>query len=142
VQYAGEPTRVLIADRPGPARRALASVLAGLHDVTVVGAEGGETLPRALRELRPDVVVIDDRVLDSWDSAVDEHVRLVIVGADDDPGYAGRAARLNAVAWLPKECAGERLADAVHTARRSLSRLTPPSPDEPAPIHHGPVGAP
>lgn len=142
LQHAGELTRVLIADRPGPARSALASLLAGLPGITVVGAEGGETLTRGLYELRPDVVVIDDRLLSSWDQAAGENVGLVVVGADDDPGYAERAALAHAVTWLPKECAGERLADAVYTARRSLSRRTGPSPAEPAPALAVPAGGP
>ena len=142
VQYGGNPTRVLIGDRPGPARSALASLLAGLPDVAVVGAAGGETLTRAVNELHPDVVVVDDRVLDCFDRASERRVRLIVVGADDAPGYAERAARAHAVAWLPKECAGERLADAVYTARRSLSRPTPPDPGEPAPERRAPGAVP
>lgn len=134
--YGGHPTRVLIVDRPGPARRALASVLTAIHDITVVGAEGdGASARRAVRVLEPDVVVVDDRLLDDCHLADDDRMRLIVVGIDDAPAYAERAAGAHALAWLPKECAGERLADAVHAARRSLSRTPPPDrpPVEPPP---------
>ena len=34
---------------------------------------------------------------------------MIVVGADDDPGYAARAERFGAIAWIPKERADSLL---------------------------------
>jgi DNA-binding NarL/FixJ family response regulator len=81
--------RILIADRPGPARSALAGTLSAVEDVVVVGAEGcARELGATLRALRPDVVVIDDRLLGEWNEPYDPRVRVIVVGVDDDPADA------------------------------------------------------
>ena len=121
--------RILIADRPGPARSALASMLSALDDVVVVGAEGSTAgLRAALRTHRPDVLVVDDRMLNDWREPYDVNVQLVVVGVDDDPAYAARAARRRAVAWLPKECAGDEIVAVLDEIRRTLIRRMPPAP--------------
>jgi DNA-binding NarL/FixJ family response regulator len=112
--------RVLIVDRPGPGRRALAAMLAGLSRTAVVGAEdAGPGLVHEVERLRPDVVVIDDRALAQWTwPPAGPRARMIVVGADDDPGYAARAARAGADAWVPKECSAELLAAALRRATR------------------------
>ena len=118
--------RVLIADRPGPARSAMASTLSALDDVVVVGAEGcAPELGAALRALRPDVVVIDDRLLAEWRTPYDPRVKVIVVGVDDDPAYAARAARRHAVAWVAKECAGDEIGVLLEQIRGSLNRTMP-----------------
>ena|SRR5690242_3956128 len=119
--------RVLIADRPGPARSALCNTLSALDDVAVVGAEGSaREIGSAMRALHPDVVVVDDRLLGDWREPYDLGVRLVVVGVDDDPAFAARAAQRRAVAWLPKECAGDDLVGVLDGIRGSLTRRMPP----------------
>jgi DNA-binding NarL/FixJ family response regulator len=77
--------RVLVADRPGPARSALARMLSAIDGVTVIGAEGsGRDLGGTLRTLRPDVVVIGDRLLGEWPEQRDAGVRLIVAGDDAD----------------------------------------------------------
>jgi DNA-binding NarL/FixJ family response regulator len=118
--------RILIADRPGPARSALSSTLSALDDIAVVGAEGsGREIGSAMRALHPDVVVIDDRLLGEWREPYDLGVQLVVVGVDDDPAFAARASQRRAVAWLPKECAGDQLVDVLDGIRASLTRRMP-----------------
>lgn len=95
--------RVVLADLVGPGRTALASLLAGLPGVALVGEVGEpEALRSAIREAEPDVLVVDDRLLAS---APEGAPRMIVMGADDDPGFAARAMRLGALAWFPKESA-------------------------------------
>lgn len=130
--------RILIADRPGPARSALAGMLTAVDDVVVVGAEGSAAgLRAALRTRRPDVLVIDDRLLGDWHEPYELNLNVIVVGVDDDPLYAKRANQRHAAAWVPKECAGEQLVGVLDGIRDSLTRRTPPAP----PALHGERGS-
>jgi hypothetical protein len=51
-------------------------------------------------------VVVDDRLLSG---ALEPDARMIVVGADDDPGFADRAARRGAIAWIPKDRADSLL---------------------------------
>src|SRR5687768_872504 len=89
-------TRVVLADLVGPGRAALATVLTGVPGVVVDGEVGRpEALRSGVDEARPDVLVVDDRLLTS---AAIGATQMIVVGADDDPGFAARAERLGAVA--------------------------------------------
>jgi DNA-binding NarL/FixJ family response regulator len=95
--------RVVLADLVGPGRAALASLLAGIPGVALVGEVGEpEALQSAIWETDPDVLVVDDRLLAG---APDGAPQMIVMGADDDPGFAARAERLGALAWIPKESA-------------------------------------
>ena len=95
--------RVLLADEAGFCRTALARVLADTPGVEVVEVDGG-SLREALRRLSPDVLVLDDRLLRHRDPVPGAAgVHTIVVGVDDDPAYAARAAGAGAAAWLPKE---------------------------------------
>jgi DNA-binding NarL/FixJ family response regulator len=97
--------RVLLADRPGFGRTALARLLKDTPGVTLVGKLGKrELIEPAIEETRPEVIVMDDRLLrdDHW-TGRDLGVRLIMVGVDDDPGFAARARQIGAEAWVPKD---------------------------------------
>jgi DNA-binding NarL/FixJ family response regulator len=98
-------TRVLLADKAGVSRTALARVLAQTPGVELVDEIGdGPELRDALEWLRPDVLVIDDRLWRNGDRLPRVGgLRMIVVGVDDDPAYAARAADQGAEAWLPKE---------------------------------------
>jgi DNA-binding NarL/FixJ family response regulator len=98
---------VLLADLPGGGHRALASLIAGTSGVELArDIYDPRRLRTAIDEARPDVVVIDDRLLGQLEGASDERdFRLVVVGLDDDPGFMARARRVGAQAWILKECA-------------------------------------
>src|SRR6266496_4260517 len=67
-------------------------------------------LTRLLGRARPDVVVVDDRMIDDRPlAAYGMDVRVIVMGMDDDRRFAERAERLGAVAWIPKEHADEFL---------------------------------
>jgi len=104
---AHDDTRVLLADRVGPGRAALATLVSHIPRVTLVGEIGdGQELAATMLATRPDVVVVDDRLLPS---APDSGARMIVVGADDDPGFADRARRRGAIAWIPKDRADSLL---------------------------------
>jgi DNA-binding NarL/FixJ family response regulator len=114
------PTRVLLADRRGNGRRALAGLLRSIAGVLLVGEPGdGDELRAALIETRPDVLIVDDRLVGApaWPGA---GTRVIVIGADDDPGFAARAARLGAEAWVAKDRAAEILPQLL--AVRVISR--------------------
>ena len=98
-------TRVLLADAPGFSRDALTDLLAGTAGVELVGVVGDpRNLRAAIARLAPHVLVIDDRLLQDLDWLPGgPGLHVIVVGVDDDPGYAVRATRLGAVTWLPKE---------------------------------------
>ena len=57
----------------------------------------------------PDVIVVDDRLLQSGSAlAVMTGAQLIVVGVDDDPGFATRAHRFGAD-WVAKEHAAALL---------------------------------
>lgn len=111
---------VLLADRPGAARRAIAGVLHGLPTVAAVSeVSTSDDLGRELIRTGADVVIIDDRLLSR--SRIDLHdasLPIIVVGLDDDPGFALRARQLGAMAWVPKERADELLPGVLTEASR------------------------
>jgi two-component system response regulator DesR len=103
-------SRVLLADRAGPARRAIAALLGGLDGVRLVGeTDGLDELAGALTATRPDVLVIDDRLIHEGEVPLPAGVRVIVVGVDDHPAYAARARALGAAAWVVKDRAGDDL---------------------------------
>jgi two-component system, NarL family, invasion response regulator UvrY len=103
--------KVLLADRAGFGRTALATILADTPGVTIVATVADPHLVEAtVEETRPDVVVVDDRLLgdERW-TGRDGDARVIVVGVDDDPGFAARALRIGAEAWVPKDGAGTLL---------------------------------
>jgi DNA-binding NarL/FixJ family response regulator len=112
--------RVVFADVSGAGRRAIATLLRSLPGVALVAEAGTlEELAGERRRTAPDVIIVDDRLLDaSGLGPRDADLPLIVVGLDDDPSFARRAQRLGATAWIAKEHAGELLAEALDEARR------------------------
>jgi len=103
-------SRVLLADLPGPARRALAALLEHLDGVVLVGeTDNRDDLGPALDGTRPDVLVIDDRLLGDGRVPLPTGPRVIVLGVDDDPAFAARARTLGADAWVVKDRADEDL---------------------------------
>ena len=82
--------RVMLIDRPGFSRDVLSELLEGLPDMQLV------------TEL-PDVVVVDDRRFADAVALMRSGVPTIVLGADDDPGFALRASRHGASRWVLKE---------------------------------------
>ena len=98
-----QPTRVLLVDRPGFVRSTIARLLSTIPGVLLVGESDASELSKALSAARPDLLVVDDRLLSTVrSSGGHDALRLIVVGIDDDPGYAARADRAGAEAWVDK----------------------------------------
>jgi DNA-binding NarL/FixJ family response regulator len=113
--HASAATTVVIADKPGIARAALALLVSDTPGLALVAeAATAQELRAVIRDTRPDVVVVDDRLL-RYDAltADDVGARLVVIGVDDDAAYLARARRIGAEAWVPKERSDELLPDVL-----------------------------
>ncbi|WP_028064164.1 response regulator transcription factor [Solirubrobacter soli] len=101
--------RVLLIDREGAARLALSFLLRNTPGVELAGEAGSRAeIALALRTARPDVVVVDDRLVDEVPTVMSP-VRVIVMGVDDDPAFAARAHRLGAEAWMAKDLADDQL---------------------------------
>lgn len=119
------PLRVLIADDERPARRFLASVLAELPSVALVGeASNGLEAVTLIEELRPDLALLDLQMpeLGGLDAAraisTGAMPSIAFVTAFDE--YAVQAFELNAVDYLLKPVDKARLAATIERARARL----------------------
>jgi DNA-binding NarL/FixJ family response regulator len=113
--HASTGTTVVLADKPGIARATMALVVSGTPGLVLLAeASSLQELAAVIRHTRPDVVVVDDRLLrhDALTAAA-VGSRLVVVGIDDDPAYPARARRIGAEAWVPKDRADELLPDVL-----------------------------
>lgn len=132
--------RVLVVDDEAPARRKLRRLLGVAGDVEVIGeaATGAEAIV-AIRAQRPDVVFLDVQMpgLDGFGviDAIDAGGTMpfvVFVTASDD--HAVRAFEVEALDYLLKPFAAERLAAVLDRARVAVARGAAVVPrDQPRP---------
>ena len=120
--------RVAIVDDEEPARMLLREYLAEIRGVEVVAecANGYEAV-RAVNDLAPDLLLLDVQMpgLSGFDvlELVDRDVAVVFVTAYEE--HAVRAFEVNAVDYLLKPFAVERLGEAIERARDRLGRPRP-----------------
>lgn len=118
----GEPLRLFLADDEPLALRRIKLALEAIPDVVVVGAasDGAQAID-AMRDLRPDVVLLDIRMplADGFEvaNAVEDSggPEVIFVSAYDS--YALRAFETSAVDYLLKPVEFDRLASALDRAR-------------------------
>ena len=123
-----QATRVLLVDRPGFARTTIARLLSTIPGVLLVGESDADELSMVLSTARPDLLVVDDRLLATVRASTGADVlRLIVVGVDDDPGFSARAARAGAEAWIDKASA-----DAILPLLLTVPVAVSPSDREPA----------
>jgi len=123
--------RVLVVDDEAPARRKLRLLLADAPDVAVVGeADTGQRAVEAIRALQPDVVFLDIQMPegDGFDvvaaiGASDMPVTVFVTAFDE---HAVRAFEVEAIDYILKPYAPERLAAALQRVRERLAHLPAP----------------
>jgi DNA-binding NarL/FixJ family response regulator len=123
--------RIIIADDHTLLVEAFEKLLAPECDVVAKVADG-RALIEAVREHRPDLVILDLAMplLNGLDAArqikqMDPSVRLVFVTMNEDPDLAAEAFRAGAAAYLLKRSAGSELLTAIREAMKRRSYVTP-----------------
>ncbi len=130
------PLRVLVADDEPAARDKVVRLLGAHADVVVAGtASNGIEAARAIRDLAPDIVLLDIKMpeLDGFE-VVDElgrdelRTHLVFVTAYDE--YALRAFEVRALDYILKPFDAARLAETLDRVRRQLELERRPGASE------------
>ncbi len=126
--------RVVLADDERMVRTALRVILDAEPDLEVVGeaATGAEAVS-VVRELRPDVVLMDVRMpeidgiraTEQLLASLTDPPRIVVVTTFENDQYVYDALRVGAAGFLLKRAAAEDLVDAVRLVARSDSLLYP-----------------
>ena len=123
--------RVILADDHTLLLEAFEKLLAPECDIVAKVADGRALLD-AVRQHRPDVVVLDLSMplLNGIDAArqikqEDRSVRLVFVTMNEDPDLAAEALRAGGTAYLLKRSAGSELLTAIREAIKHRSYVTP-----------------
>ncbi|WP_354644873.1 response regulator transcription factor [Kitasatospora camelliae] len=126
--------RVVIADDERLVRAGLRIVLDAEPDLTVVGeaATGAEVVP-LVRELRPDVVLMDVRMPEVDGIRATEHLvatldpapRILVVTTFENDDYVYEALRAGAAGFLLKRARAEEMVHAVRLAAHGESLLFP-----------------
>ena len=116
--------RALIAEDEEPARRTLRTLLEADPDIDVVGEVWGAAALEAVRDARPDLLLLDVRMpgMDGFELlsalAPDELPFVVFVTAYDQ--YAVDAFEVRAIDYLLKPFTDERLRDALARAKERV----------------------
>jgi len=117
-----EPLRLLLADDEPLALRRMRLALQAIPDVEIVGAasDGAQAI-NAMRDLRPDVVLLDIRMplADGFEvaNAVEDSGGPAVIFVSAFDSYALQAFETSAVDYLVKPVEFERLASALDRAR-------------------------
>ncbi|MFJ3507229.1 response regulator [Streptomyces luteogriseus] len=128
------PIRVVLADDERMVRTALRAILSAEPDLEVVGeaATGAEAVS-VVRELRPDVVLMDVRMPETDGIRATEQIlatledppRIVVVTTFENDSYVYDALRAGAAGFLLKRTDADALVQAVRLVARSDSLLFP-----------------
>lgn len=124
--------RVIIADDHAMLRDALTHMLSGYPDIAVVGGAGnGREAVELVRQLQPDVAIIDISMpeLNGIDAtlqiaAIARQTRVIILSMQGSSEHLYRSLQAGALGYLLKESAGQMLIEAVravHAGHRYFS---------------------
>lgn len=124
--------RVVIADDHGVVRQGIRGVLEAIEGLDVAGeaADGDEAL-RMVRELEPDVVILDVNMPGRTGLEVATElredanpVRVLILSMHDDPEYVLQAVRSGADGYVLKDAAPAELREAVQVVHEGREYFT------------------
>ncbi|MFF2942195.1 response regulator [Streptomyces niveus] len=132
-ETAGGPVRVVLADDQPLIRSGLRVLIADHPDLDVVGEAGtGAQAVRLVRELRPDVVVMDIRMpgIDGIEAtglitAGPESARVVVLTTFDDDEYVYAALRAGASGFLIKDMSLEGILSAIRVVAAGEALIAP-----------------
>ncbi|UNO42745.1 response regulator transcription factor [Streptomyces sp. MST-110588] len=143
---AGSRLRIVLADDERMVRTALRVILGAEPDMEVVGeaSTGAEAVP-LIRELRPDIVLMDVRMpeidgiraTEQVLSGMSEPPRVIVVTTFENDSYVYEALRAGASGFLLKRTSADDLVQAVRLVARSDSLLFPAAVRALAAAHAG-----
>ncbi len=123
--------RIVIAEDHTLLADAYKTLLGPEYDIVGL-APDGRALLAMVRDLRPDIVILDIfmPLLNGLDAGrqvkkIDPSVALIFVTANEDPVLASEAFRAGASAYLLKRSAGVELRDAIREVMKRRSYVTP-----------------
>ena len=125
--------KILLADDHKIVRDGLRAMIAGHPDMEVVAeAENGRTAVRLVKQLSPDVVIMDISMPDLNGIEATRHiiadaprVKIIALSMHSDGHYVKELFKAGASGYLLKECAFEELANAIHTVAADQIYLSP-----------------
>jgi DNA-binding NarL/FixJ family response regulator len=126
-----DPIRIVVADDHALLRTGLAGILGSQDDLEVVGeAVDGKEAVRVVRELKPDVVLMDVRMpeldgIEATRQLVDSSSRILMLTTFDLDKYVYAAMKAGAAGFLLKDAAPEVLIEAVRAVARGEALLAP-----------------
>ncbi len=125
--------RILLVDDHRIVRDGLRLLIQEHPDLTVVGeASGGTEALTLVRELRPDLILMDIHLQDSNGIEVSRQIltdwpqaRIIILSAHPDPDFVSAALQAGVSAYMVKENAAEDLIRAIRAVRAGKTYLCP-----------------
>jgi len=126
--------RTILADDHRMFRDGLRALIEKEQDIKVIGeAENGRATVQLVRELSPDVVVMDIGMPDlngveatRQIAAQCPSVRVIALSMHSDKRFVTEMLHAGASGYLLKDCAFQELAQAIRTVARNQAYLSPP----------------